>query len=595
MKINLFNSENHSSAFTLSGAEITSETFGANYLSFDRPSVSKLGVLDEMGVNYLRFPGGTIAEYFNWHDPFSNVDMNGTAVVPLDKFLNDASKMGASISFVMTGAYVPANIIFNNQITNNTSDLNAFKQQVKDFVMNHLLNNPQGVPISTIEIGNEEPINYRTGLKLGVLAEAVREAIDEWGGATPPKLVFPIVSAPFINAVGSDMDVNVALSKISDYLDGLEKAGALDLIDAVQFHNKYQEGGLSGDLLQNYTTIEKKMGQLHKIYEGFVKDLESRGVKTPIDLYDTEFNLKIAEATENTPKGLKAIPYFLEIVSEMQEIGVEKMSAWWLTRNDLDHAGSLADNSNLKPAGLLYQTMNEFLPRTRVVDENFITYSENGTITSDTHMYKNVGKTVLYVSNMEGSQNQFDLNLNNIANGFSNFESITISIGQGENPTSGKPKAVGTHYTLADLGYDQNHIVIDLKAYETSVLVFYFDMKIIGTNLGENLISEGGNDTINAMGGDDVINGMGGDDILTGGSGSDTFQFEKSSGDDRIVDFQDNIDTIHIFGNGNFDLSHLLSNAVQTEEGVLIDLGDNNSIFIGEVTISQLYDDILLS
>ena len=59
-------------------------------------------------------------------------------------------------------------------------------------------------------------------------------------------------------------------------------------------------------------------------------------------------------------------------------------------------------------------------------------------------------------------------------------------------------------------------------------------------NAGKNLLIAGA--------GDDRLTGGSGSDILTGGAGEDVFVFARRQGSDRITDFEDGIDTIHISG-----------------------------------------------
>lgn len=81
--------------------------------------------------------------------------------------------------------------------------------------------------------------------------------------------------------------------------------------------------------------------------------------------------------------------------------------------------------------------------------------------------------------------------------------------------------------------------------------------KLIGANGADTLIGGNGNDTLwggasndslSGGAGFDIINGGGGDDILRGGLAGDTFQFNRSSGRDVVLDFEDGIDRIQIGG-----------------------------------------------
>ena len=76
---------------------------------------------------------------------------------------------------------------------------------------------------------------------------------------------------------------------------------------------------------------------------------------------------------------------------------------------------------------------------------------------------------------------------------------------------------------------------------------------IVGTNRADIINGLGGNDTIIGNGGDDILDGGTGNDFLQGDSGNDTYLFNRGSGQDTILDFDDittaNVDTLR-FGAG---------------------------------------------
>ena len=58
----------------------------------------------------------------------------------------------------------------------------------------------------------------------------------------------------------------------------------------------------------------------------------------------------------------------------------------------------------------------------------------------------------------------------------------------------------------------------------------------------------GYNDDIRGGGGNDLLSGDLGNNVLTGGSGADSFIFDTNGGDNRVTDFEDGIDTVHLYG-----------------------------------------------
>ncbi len=144
----------------------------------------------------------------------------------------------------------------------------------------------------------------------------------------------------------------------------------------------------------------------------------------------------------------------------------------------------------------------------------------------------------------------------------------------------------------------------------------------MGAGLGDDsLDGESGDDTLYASGGDDTVfggegndvifNGSGddvvdggsgndtvwagaGDDTLTGGDGSDTFIFATLIGHDTILDFDADEDILDftLLGRGLTSSEDILAAAssatVGGQSGVLIDLGDDDSVFLAGVNLGDL-------
>jgi len=136
---------------------------------------------------------------------------------------------------------------------------------------------------------------------------------------------------------------------------------------------------------------------------------------------------------------------------------------------------------------------------------------------------------------------------------------------------------------------------------------------------GDNVEGGGGNDTLFGGAGDDTMNGgtgadllfggagsdtvLGGtgndtlwagagDDSLTGGEGADTFVFGATSGNDTITDFNISEDILDFSFSGLADLAAIqaaASNANQGgSDGLLIDLGDGESVFLAGLGLADL-------
>ena len=113
-------------------------------------------------------------------------------------------------------------------------------------------------------------------------------------------------------------------------------------------------------------------------------------------------------------------------------------------------------------------------------------------------------------------------------------------------------------------------------------------------NIGnDTLIGGDGHDMLSAGDDDDLIDGGAGDDAMTGGRGADTFVFAANSGADKITDFDyssgDVIDLSNT-GTGYSSIQDLVDNSIEVGagQGVWINLGDGNTLFLSDYTLADL-------
>jgi Ca2+-binding RTX toxin-like protein len=116
---------------------------------------------------------------------------------------------------------------------------------------------------------------------------------------------------------------------------------------------------------------------------------------------------------------------------------------------------------------------------------------------------------------------------------------------------------------------------------------------VIGSNFNDIL---SGNNLANALyggAGNDRIWGRGGADQLFGGAGSDVFVFRPAGGGDRVMDFQDNIDTIALVGfAGLTTADKALTYASQAGADVVFKFGTLDSLTVANTTLAALRDDL---
>ena len=104
-----------------------------------------------------------------------------------------------------------------------------------------------------------------------------------------------------------------------------------------------------------------------------------------------------------------------------------------------------------------------------------------------------------------------------------------------------------------------------------------------------------GRDVLIGGNGRDRLFGEAGPDVLRGGAGADHFFFRKAYGTDRIADFQDDVDKIHLSKTlGITSAADAMSYAVQQEGRVVLSFDTGDTLIVTGATLDQLQNDLLL-
>ena len=124
--------------------------------------------------------------------------------------------------------------------------------------------------------------------------------------------------------------------------------------------------------------------------------------------------------------------------------------------------------------------------------------------------------------------------------------------------------------------------------------VFISIENLEGSGFSDALSGNAGANTLWGMGGDDVLWGRGGADALFGGAGADVFVFKASSGTDRVMDFQDNIDTLSFAGiNAANTVDKALAHATEAGGNVVFRITATDSLTVLNTTKLALADDLI--
>ncbi len=117
---------------------------------------------------------------------------------------------------------------------------------------------------------------------------------------------------------------------------------------------------------------------------------------------------------------------------------------------------------------------------------------------------------------------------------------------------------------------------------------------IIGGNGSDSISGGAVADDIVGNNGNDIVDGGAGDDTLNGGNGSDTFVFGVDSGTDVVTDFNARNDVLDL-SDVAIEFTDLASvqaaaseNSVGGVDGILLDLGEGNSVFLADINFTDL-------
>ena len=158
---------------------------------------------------------------------------------------------------------------------------------------------------------------------------------------------------------------------------------------------------------------------------------------------------------------------------------------------------------------------------------------------------------------------------------------------------AGDDQIVGGHGADRLLGGDGNDVIRGGEGRD----IRWDRLEIDGSTSTINadvLIGGAGDDRLHGQSGSDVLDGGAGNDRLTGGGGRDTFVFQ--SGDDVVLDFTDNVDSIQLDGDaiGVATVDEALAMGQIIDGNAVFDFG-TDSLRINDVTdLDILANDLIV-
>lgn len=508
-------------------APVTVNHLGTNIL-FHNDSVSPgsdfNAVTDDIGIEFVRYPGGTIAEeYFDPANPNDSTTLNivdvingannvrSQTVVTLSEFLAYNASATAPVAIVL-----PTFRYFDPT----TGDASAAAEaEVKGFIRDLLTDVHGPVGEVVIELGNEW-YQDRFGWTLQDFGQ-VQATLASWVDEEA-------------RALGLRDDVTLLAQAGRTFQENVELAAFFETpgqstVDGVLTHlygtnSTGNPLGIGGGIDTRLDDIDSAWGAV---------------LGVDFELAVTEWNVGENGEATSLINGLMRLAPLMRIFGEMLSNGVDLGMIWSTQTNGpagLSNREGLG--SELSPTGYFYQMLLESLPGKSLVDtgQSFRLRDENGATVGYNYTFEGSGDVVSYFASGtdEAMALQVDLTAFQAADA---YVYVTIlGAAPGDTGIEYWSEASVRHLTAVDLQQGPNG-------------EWFFDLPLGAYELAEvNLVVAGGvtisGDTQNAIsdalvGSDyaDTLAGHLGDDSLTGGAGDDTLL--GGDGDDEIAGGRD--------------------------------------------------------
>lgn len=431
--------------------------FGGNVLSYRNSLDAQngyAGAIDDLGVTNLRFPGGSLTEYyFDINIPDSAVGVHSETgqikpLIPLSDFMSFAAANGHTATIVIPTRHYLSEDRDENGDRYAEIDEDALRTYVRDVASGEF----GGAEIAAFEIGNEYWHSAdMSAVEYGrVAAEMVKIVDDE----------ISLISDDHPEAASIDIIVqmgqNDGTGDLSDILAGQTSAEIVE-----EFEQRY-DLDLDGDAVYagggvNYANIANEMiiseferaGAIEAV-DGIVAHVYSQGSDYEnsrtfllnqieatwhedyegLETYVTEWNLKASTGKLDGEEdfGLYQAAEMLNIVEEFALYDVESANVWPLiqvTDNALSIKGVYGETN---APGAMFQMMAENLPGKELLDLNPNDASRTEAEFDDmkVHGFADRSDLLFFVAS-EHDSGVLDTNLD-IGELVAEFESIEINI-----------------------------------------------------------------------------------------------------------------------------------------------------------------------
>lgn len=545
------------------GFFVTSDLFGGNHL-FTHNSVedgsSFPDALEELSLNGLRYPGGSVTEY--WGEDFyaapntQPAHMTGYhTFVGLDDFLQFSVDQGQPVTLVLPISH----LFVGDAVGAATRTLRADKvAEIGAFVADLLTRHPD-VVFQGFEIGNEywSDAVYMTSKEYGIVANAVavavQEAMDEVLGAdgTQPPILMQMGAVwgrDFDEGAYADNGLEWWVNQEIANDDILNEMSALgrDAVDGLIEHYYYIRTNpvlTQGD--QPFQFADQYFKSITWDFRQFRASWDE-AVHGALILAVTEWG---PEHTVWQQWGLRGAGVLLEMFEGLLRLGVDLAHVWPVEIDgptDLAgrHDGGDGENEGmLTPIGEAFRLLSEHAVGLSLLDNGF-SAADAAVETVEVDSYGSEDRFVVFITSRSDAVQTVSLDVSAYVSRYSNVSGERI-VQDDPDAHWSEARWFATTKVLSahELGSGRT-IDVELDPYEVVMVEYHLvspptfetmfaqDVIHYGRFWTETINGTAQDDLILAHTGDDRLFGMGGDDIILGHIGNDTIH--GGDGHDRL-------------------------------------------------------------
>ncbi|MEL6587925.1 MAG: type I secretion protein, partial [Pseudomonadota bacterium] len=471
----------------IEGDQISPDLFGGNFLA-DRYSLGRdsdiAPLIQKMGVNGLRYPGGSLTErHFDIGDPDNArvVDASGNDrdFVPLSDFMSYAASKGHAATIV-----IPTRDNLSNRADANGDRFPAFDEaELRGFVRDVATGEYGKAEVAAFEIGNEYwGSGEMTAVEYGRVSSRMADIIDD-----EMSLVMMTTGRdPGIDVI-VQAGTNHGFSNLSEEFEGqpgfrvlstLNDRYETDLGDEVLFAN----GGVNWRAVNDHLILREFSPDEGDAIDGVVLHIYSRSQISPghrefglkevnenwgdrfddLDVYVTEWNVSASDQRLQRDEhfGLDQAHELLNMMETMVAADVDTAHVWPLLQNTRNALSTDRDDGDLTVGGEMFAMMARSLPGKTLLDfaPNRPQVTEHEGQGADIHGFYGDGEMVLYIASTSARTETTSVDLTSMVQGGGRVSAKVLGVERGDTPdaVSARPEVEA----LAAKDFYQDGVVV---------------------------------------------------------------------------------------------------------------------------------------